>query len=198
MISALPMRGGSQAKLLLCDDRRWYVSKFPNNPQHVQILANELICCQLAEYLWLPTAHGTIIEVSEEVVRTQGLQFETCGRWQTCEPGQWFGSEYPGSPVNPHPTITYDYVPDSLLGKVANLRDFWGWLVFDQWVANADGRQAIFLPPRRRVSVPGNRPWVRLLRPAMEVRRCGSPRRLPAFPLRLGGSDRPRRSGPVD
>jgi hypothetical protein len=36
-------------------------------------------------------------------------------------------------------------VPDTLLGKVNNLRDFAGCLVFDKWTGNADGRQSVFL-----------------------------------------------------
>jgi hypothetical protein len=38
----------------------------------------------------------------------------------------------------------YDYLPDVLLGQVANLDDFLAILVFDKWVGNADGRQSIF------------------------------------------------------
>jgi hypothetical protein len=38
----------------------------------------------------------------------------------------------------------YDFVPDALLHKVRNLEDFLGALVFDKWVSNADGRQAVF------------------------------------------------------
>ncbi|MBI2956923.1 MAG: phosphatidylinositol kinase, partial [Acidobacteria bacterium] len=37
------MRGGAQAHLLRCADAAYYVTKFQNNPQHVRILANELL-----------------------------------------------------------------------------------------------------------------------------------------------------------
>ena len=37
----------------------------------------------------------------------------------------------------------YDFIPDSLLGQVANADQFLAVLVFDRWVANADGRQSI-------------------------------------------------------
>jgi hypothetical protein len=38
----------------------------------------------------------------------------------------------------------YDYVPDALLRQVLNVDCFLGMVAFDKWVANADGRQAIF------------------------------------------------------
>jgi hypothetical protein len=42
-----------------------------------------------------------------------------------------------------------------MLSEVVNLEHFWGALVFDKWVSNADGRQAIF--HRARVSSTGNK-----------------------------------------
>jgi hypothetical protein len=55
----------------------------------------------------------------------------------------------------------YDFLPDATLGTVANRDAFFGALVFDQWVSNADGRQSIFF----RVSVEsptgrGDTTWV--------------------------------------
>jgi hypothetical protein len=41
------MRGGAQAHLMRCDDGSYYVVKFQNNPQHVRILANEIL-----EHAW--------------------------------------------------------------------------------------------------------------------------------------------------
>ena len=38
----------------------------------------------------------------------------------------------------------YDFIPDALLNQVANAEQFLAVLVFDRWVANADG-QAIDL-----------------------------------------------------
>ena len=42
----------------------------------------------------------------------------------------------------------YDFVPDALLVTVSNLTDFLGILVFDKWMANADGRQSVFFRAR--------------------------------------------------
>jgi hypothetical protein len=49
----------------------------------------------------------------------------------------------------------YDFVPDTLLPKVRNLADFLGALVFDKWVSNADGRQAVFFRARLKEWLPG-------------------------------------------
>ncbi len=70
---------------------------------------------------------------------------ESTSRWArrhiAVEPGWHFGSRYPGDPAR---TAVYDFLPDALLPKVVNLEDFRAILVFDKWVANADGRQSVF------------------------------------------------------
>jgi hypothetical protein len=67
--------------------------------------------------------------------------------------GWQFGSRYPGDPAR---AAVYDFVPDTLLHKVRNLSDFLGALVFDKWVSNADGRQAVFFRARVREWLPGS------------------------------------------
>jgi hypothetical protein len=37
------MRGGAQAHLMRCDDGGYYIVKFRNNPQHLRVLANEML-----------------------------------------------------------------------------------------------------------------------------------------------------------
>jgi hypothetical protein len=44
----------------------------------------------------------------------------------------------------------YDFVPDALLKRVANLPEFLGVLVFDKWTGNADSRQSVFFRARLR------------------------------------------------
>ncbi len=60
------MRGGAQSHLMLCDDRHYYVVKFINNPQHVRILANEMLANRLASYVGLPVPECTYVDVSAE------------------------------------------------------------------------------------------------------------------------------------
>ena len=47
------MRGGAQAQLMRCDDDAYYIVKFQNNPQHLRILANEMLATRLAARLGL-------------------------------------------------------------------------------------------------------------------------------------------------
>ncbi len=37
-----------------------------------------------------------------------------------------------------------DYLPDTALAKVENLREFAGVLALDKWLCNSDGRQVVF------------------------------------------------------
>ena len=50
--------------------------------------------------------------------------------------------------------MVYDFLPDSLLTKVENIADFLGMLAFDQWIGNADSRQAIFFRARLKEWLP--------------------------------------------
>ena len=66
---------------------------------------------------------------------------------QSVEPGWHFGSRFPG---NPERLAVYDFLPDTLLDQVENLAEFHGVLAFDQWIGNADSRQAMFFRARLR------------------------------------------------
>ena len=49
-----PLRGGAQSHLLRASDGTWYVTKFQNNPQHIRVLANEMLATRLGSALGLP------------------------------------------------------------------------------------------------------------------------------------------------
>jgi hypothetical protein len=136
------MRGGAQAHLLEADDGHWYVVKFRNNPQHHRVLVNELVASVLLGYLKIAVPKTALIHVPAHFLEANPDVHLTLGSRQTrVEPGWHFGSQYPGDPAR---TAVYDFLPDTLLHKVANLDDFRAILVFDKWVANADGRQCVF------------------------------------------------------
>jgi hypothetical protein len=145
------MRGGAQAHLLEADDGRWYVVKFRNNPQHRRILVNELLAAAFLDYLKITTPQTALIQVSEEFLTANPEAHLSLGTRRIAPCSGWqFGSQYPGDPSR---TAVYDFLPDSLLPTVANLEEFRAVLVFDKWVGNADGRQAIFY--RARVTAGG-------------------------------------------
>jgi hypothetical protein len=136
------MRGGAQAQLVLASDGNYYIVKFQNNPQHRRVLVNEMLAHVLLRHLELPTPAAEVVEVPPELLAiSPNLYIETGGRRQQCAPGKQFGSRYPGDPAR---LPVYDYVPDALLRQVLNVDCFVGMVAFDKWVANADGRQAIF------------------------------------------------------
>lgn len=152
------MRGGAQAHLVRCDDAAYYVVKFQNNPQHLRILANEMLGYQLATALGLPVARGEVIKVEPELVtHTPDLVILKRGRPERCSPGFHFGSRYPGEPAR---VAVHDFLPDDHLGRVSNLADFAGMLLFDQWTCNTNGRQVIFLASPHRG---GDRPYRALM-----------------------------------
>ncbi len=63
------MRGGAQSQLMLGADGKLWVVKFKNNPQHLRVLANELIATKLAEAVGLSVPQSDVVEVSEWLVR---------------------------------------------------------------------------------------------------------------------------------
>lgn len=141
------LRGGSQAQLLRASDGHYYVTKFQNNPQHVKILANEMLATRLGIALGLPMPAVTCIEVSNWLIQnTPELRVEISGVFTSFEPGLQLASRYA---EDPHEGQVFDYLPESLLTKVENLKDFARALVFDKWASNADGRQAVFSGNRK-------------------------------------------------
>jgi HipA-like kinase len=137
------MRGGSQPFLMGCDDGQTYIVKFSNNPQHVRILANEMMASRLATLIRLPVPGLAFVQVSKSLISgTPLLKFETAGREEQCAAGLHFGSRFPGVP---NQTLVVDFLPDRLLRRVPNLASiFLGAYVLDKWTCNCDGRQVIF------------------------------------------------------
>ena len=142
------MRGGAQAHLLEADDGNWYVVKFRNNPQHPRILVNEWVASALLDYLQIAAPPVAVIQVTAAFLASHPEAHLTLGSARVpIQPGWHFGSRYPGDPGR---IAVYDFLPDALLPGVANLEDFRAILVFDKWVANADGRQCVFHRARVR------------------------------------------------
>ena len=136
------LRGGSQSHLLRASDGASYVTKFQNNPQHIRVLANELLATRLGLALGLPMAPVKVIEVSDWLVEhTPEMRIQVGGLEIPCQSGKQLASLYVGAEG---PGLTVDYLPPELLDGVSNLADFARVLVLDKWTCNADGRQAIF------------------------------------------------------
>ena len=143
-----PLRGGAQAHLLRASDGACYVTKFQNNPQHIRVLANEMLATNLGLALWLPMPPVEVIEVPDWLIdRTEDLRINLGGAKIPCRSGKQLGSLYVGGESS---GMTLDYLPRELLERVLNVEDFRRVLVLDKWACNSDGRQAIFWKAPRR------------------------------------------------
>jgi len=142
------MRGGAQAHLIEAADGHCYVVKFQNNPQHRRILVNELVASVFLRYLQISSPECGIIEISEDFLEANPeVSIQLGPRSIRPKPGWHYGSRYPG---HPDTSAVYDFVPDALLNAIGNPLDFLATLVFDKWMANADGRQCVFFRARLR------------------------------------------------
>jgi hypothetical protein len=115
-------RGGSKAQLLGFDDGINRVVKFPNNPQGVRTLANELVSARLASLIGVPVPSCGIVEVTNSFVNAEptlsGLEAGLC-----------FGSEY-------HKAV--DVSGPSEIWMASNREELAGIVLFDSWCNNVD------------------------------------------------------------
>jgi hypothetical protein len=82
------MRGGAQSHLMLASDGNLYVVKFSNNPQHVRVLANEMLATRLATAVGLAVPPCEVIEVSEWLIQNSPeLTIEQRRGALPCQPG---------------------------------------------------------------------------------------------------------------
>ena len=137
------MRGGAQSQLMLGADGKLWVVKFQNNPQHVRVLANELIATRLADAVGLAVPHSDVVEVTPWLVEHTPEMYVDAGRGarERCRAGLQFGSQFVGGLM---PGQVVDYLPEPQLEEVRNRAEFAGMLALDKWTGNCNGRQAVF------------------------------------------------------
>jgi hypothetical protein len=144
------MRGGAQSQLMLGADNKLWVVKFQNNPQHLRVLANEMIATRIAAAVGLTVPKTDVVEVSEWLVKNSPDLYIEVGRnrREPCAAGLQFGCEFVGGLM---PGQVVDYLPDPQMEEVRNLKEFAGMLAVDKWTGNCNGRQAVFeRRPRER------------------------------------------------
>jgi hypothetical protein len=141
------MRGGAQGQLMLGADGRLYVVKFQNNPQHMRVLANELLATRLALAAGLTAPEAELVEVSSWLIEnTPELEIDLGRTRMRCQAGLQFGSRFVGGTM---PGQVVDYLPEEQMAEVRNLGEFAGILALDKWTGNANGRQAVFARRQR-------------------------------------------------
>jgi hypothetical protein len=141
------MRGGAQGQLMLGADGQVYVVKFQNNPQHMRVLANELLASRLAAAAGLTVPFAGLVEVTGWLIEnTPELEIDLGKSRERCRPGLHFGSRFAGGLM---PGQVVDYLAEEQLAEVKNLDEFAGILALDKWTGNANGRQAVFTRRQR-------------------------------------------------
>ena len=87
------LRGGSQSHLLRASDGASYVTKFQNNPQHIRVLANEMLATRLGLRLCLPMPRVEEIEVCDWLIaHTPDLRIQLAGTEIPCQSGKQLAS----------------------------------------------------------------------------------------------------------
>ena len=136
------MRGGAQSHLMFAEDGHYYVVKFQNNPQHIRVLANELLATRIAERVGLPVPIMEVLEISSWLIEnTPDLRIRVGSSSVPCQHGLALGARFVLGPLEGQ---VYDYLPASALDRVRNLDAFAGMLALDKWTCNTNGRQAVF------------------------------------------------------
>jgi hypothetical protein len=143
-----PLRGGSQAQLVRCEDGHFYAAKFAGNPQGNRTLINEWIAYGILSRTDITTPPLRILELSS---KHDDLYFAVGNRRNFPEGTLHLGSQ---CPVNPETTAIFDFLPHGLLANVRNLADFARIYVYDQWFGQADKRQAVFVRDKSVIGGP--------------------------------------------
>ena len=113
------LRGGSQSHLLRASDGASYVTKFQNNPQHIRVLANEMLAARLGLALGLPMPRVEVIDVSDWLITdTSELRIQLGGAELPCQSAKQLASLYLGTEMS---GLTVDYLPRELLESVRNI-----------------------------------------------------------------------------
>lgn len=144
------MRGGAQAWLIRASSGDYFVVKFLQNGQHPRILINEWLASHVLLRLQLCAAVPALIRCTDtwlSQAAETGLGIQLGGQSIRIRQGLHYGSQVP---VDPMRVAMFDYLPDSLMDGLENRRHFHGMLAFDQWVSNADTRQAVYFRSRPR------------------------------------------------
>ena len=83
------LRGGAQSHLIRASDGNCYVTKFQNNPQHIRVLANEMLATRLGLLLGLPMPRVEVMGVSDWLIEHSAAAISAGGcaietqEWQT-------------------------------------------------------------------------------------------------------------------
>ncbi len=135
------MRGGSQSRLVECDDGKLYILKTHPSPQGPNVLANDALGTTIMHGLGFSVPKWRPIRINLKALRHfPELLMEAEGERVLPSCGDHFGSEFLGGPGY----TTFDFIPGSAWDKVRNLEEFLSVSLFDIWAGHRDDRQCVF------------------------------------------------------
>ena len=173
------------AHLMRCDDGGYYVVKFQNNPQHLRILANEMLGTRLAARLGLPVPRTEVVEVRRELIELTADLVMQLGMGSDAVPRRASSSARAIRAIRRAWRCTI-FCPTSNCARWRISRISRACWSYDKWTCNTNGRQAIFFiePGRSRYQAHDDRPGLLLQRRRVEFSRCAAAGHLSA-PSRL-------------
>jgi hypothetical protein len=134
-------QGGSQSRLVTCNDGKTYVLKMHPNPQGPNLLANELLGSILLHGLGFLAPRWKQLTINLKTIRLfpdlamcaadGGFTFPACGLH--------FGSEYLGGPEY----HLSDVLPKSRWNRIRSTSQLLPIYLFDVWASQQDERQYI-------------------------------------------------------
>lgn len=137
-----PQMGGSQSRLVMCDDGKLYVLKMHPNPQGPNVLANEALGSILLRGLGFCAPRWKQVTINLKTLRlfpdlamctaAGGTTFPTCG--------VHFGSEYLGGPRY----HVFDFMPQARMHQLRNASQLIPIYLFDIWASHQDKRQCVY------------------------------------------------------
>jgi hypothetical protein len=136
------MSGGSQSRLIECDDGKLYVLKTYPNPQGRNVLANEWLGSIIMRGLGIDIPNWSAIKIDLKALDIfPELLMETCEGPLLPSCGLHFGSEFLGGPER----HTLDVMPRSCWKRVTNGGELVSAALFDLWANHRDQRQCVFV-----------------------------------------------------
>jgi hypothetical protein len=132
-------RGGSQSRLVLCDDGKLYVLKMHPNPQGNNVLANEALGAVLLSGLGfrVPAWRPILINLKSLPFYPE-LTMESAEGHTLPACGVHFGSEHVSGPQYE----VFDLIPESY--KIRNAEQVAAINLFDLWANHHDYRQWVY------------------------------------------------------
>jgi hypothetical protein len=132
-------KGGSQSRLVLCDDGKLYVLKMHPNPQGPNVLANEALGSILLSGLGFRVPRWRPITINLKTLPFfPELKMETVDGTKLPACGTHFGSEFLGGPQYD----LFDLIPESY--RIRNGEQVAATNLFDLWANHHDNRQWVY------------------------------------------------------